>query len=158
MEDITFVNNIDIYENMNIIHFIRDVGVKFRMSSLLSRDSVKSRLNSESGMSFTEFSYQLFQAYDFYHLYKNHDCSFQIGGSDQWGNIASGIDFISTNSQSASNSSHNKRSGDQLGAFGVTVNLLTDSNGEKLGKSTGNALMLDPKVNAPYNFYQFFIN
>ncbi|CAI2363092.1 unnamed protein product [Moneuplotes crassus] len=148
--DIRFVNNVEFYQKMSVIEFIRDIGIKFRMNTLLSRDSVKNRLgtgdeNSTSeGMTFTEFSYQLFQGYDFAQLNQKYNCTFQLGGSDQWGNIASGIEYI------------RKTTGKE--AFGATVNLLTDSKGEKLGKSAGNALMLDSRVNSPFNFYQFFIN
>lgn len=129
---------------MSIIDFIRDIGIHYRMSSLLSRDSVQNRLNSTEGMTFTEFSYQLFQGYDFAHLYKNYNCRYQLGGSDQWGNIASGIELI--------RKMHQNKIGD---AFGITVNLLVDSNGAKLGKSSGNGLSLDADE---FSFYQFFIN
>ena len=144
MSDITFVNNIDIYSNMSIIDFIRDIGIHFRMSTLLSRDSVQNRLRSTDGMTFTEFSYQLFQGYDYAYLHEKYKCNYQLGGSDQWGNIASGIEYI------------RKTTGKEV--YGATVNLLTNSQGEKLGKSAGNGLMLNPEVNSPYNFYQFFIN
>ena len=105
------------------------IGRHFRLSSMLSRDSVKSRLNSDAGMSFTEFTYQMFQAYDFLHLYRNFGCTVQLGGSDQWGNIVSGVDLI------------HRATGKE--AHGVTVPLLTTSTGEKFGKSEGNAVWLD---------------
>ena len=144
---------------MSIIEFIRDIGINFRVNTLLSRDSVKNRLlsngntiftiftidnNPSQGITFTEFSYQLFQAYDFAYLHKHYHCTFQVGGSDQWGNIASGIQYI--------------RKTTSKEVFGATTNLLTDSKGDKLGKSCGNGLMLDPKVNSSFKFYQYFIN
>lgn len=112
------------------------------MGPMLSRDSVQSRLNSEEGMTFTEFTYQIFQAYDFYHLQKNHNCKIQLGGADQWGNIATGLDLIRKLSKQKENE-----------CFGVTVNLLTNSKGEKLGKSLGNGLWLDSSMTSPYEFY-----
>lgn len=122
------VNNHDFYKDMSVVTFLRDVGVHFRLASMLSRDSVKQRL--DAGMSFTEFSYQLFQGYDFLRLRQLHNCRLQLGGSDQWGNIASGCELI------------RRVTGEE--AFGATVPLLVDSKGHKLGKSEGNALWLDP--------------
>ena len=98
LPQIQYVNNYDFYSGMSMLHFMRDVGKHFRVNTMLSRESVKSRLTSPDdaaeGISFTEFSYQILQAYDFYQLYKQHDCALQIGGSDQWGNIASGTEFV----------------------------------------------------------------
>ena len=136
IDDVQFVNNYEIYKNMTIIDFIRDIGIHFRMSSLLSRQSVQKRLESTEGMTFTEFSYQLLQGYDFAYLHDKYNWNFQLGGSDQWGNIASGIEYI------------RKTTGHEV--FGATVNLLTDSKGEKLGKSTGNALSI--VKNGEYDF------
>ena len=168
-----FVNNLDWYLNQTPIDFIRDVGRHFRMGSMLSRDSVKSRLESEGGMSFTEFSYQLFQAYDFLHLHREHQCALQIGGSDQWGNIVGGCDLIrrvggqqrmkgerEMTKDEASTSSNNSTSATTmpLEAHGLTVPLLTTSTGEKLGKSAGNAIWVDPDRTSPYELYQYFLN
>jgi len=111
---------------------------------MLARDSVKSRLNSEEGCSFTELAYQTLQAYDFLHLHREHGCILQLGGSDQWGNITAGIDLI------------RRHEGGQ--AWGVTMPLLTTASGEKLGKSAGNAVWLDPKLTSAYHLYQYLLN
>ena len=112
---------------------------------MIARDSVKSRLDSEQGISFTEFSYQLLQAYDFAYLHRNHGCRVQLGGSDQWGNIVAGIDLIK------------KRSTAEEEAFGLTLPLLLTESGEKFGKSAGNAVWLDQRKTTPYELYQFFV-
>ena len=118
---------------MNTITFLREIGKHFRVSAMLSRDSVKSRMaenESGEGISFTEFSYQVLQSYDFYNLYKQENCLIQVGGSDQWGNIAAGCDFIRRKTQKE--------------AYGMTIPLLVNQKGEKFGKSTGGgALWLD---------------
>lgn len=126
--------------------FLRDIGKHFRVNTMLSRDSVKSRMVSvdadslNEGISFTEFSYQILQAYDFYQLYERENCLCQIGGSDQWGNIVSGIDFIRRKTAKE--------------AFGVTIPLLVNSKGEKFGKSTGGgSLWLDQTKTKPYELY-----
>lgn len=112
---------------------------------MLGRDSVKSRMDSDDGISYTEFSYQILQAYDFYELNKAHNCALQIGGSDQWGNIASGVDFV------------RRKTGGQV--YGVTIPLLTDKEGNKFGKSTGGgALWLDKQKTTPYQLYQYLLN
>lgn len=136
------VNNDDWFSGFKLIDFLRDVGKHFRLGIMLAKESVKSRLNSEEGISFTEFSYQLFQAYDFYHLYKEHNVVLQIGGSDQWGNITEGVDLIR-----------------KLGAgpsFGLTFPLLTRSDGKKFGKSESGAIWLAADRCSPYEFYQYF--
>ncbi|MBN1516765.1 tyrosine--tRNA ligase [Candidatus Sumerlaeota bacterium] len=138
------VNNYDWMKNFTLIDFLRDVGKHFRMGEMLSKDSVKSRLDGE-GMSFTEFSYQLLQGYDFLHLWEQEQCTAQLGGSDQWGNIVAGTELIRRKHGSASNS------------FGVTFPLLTTATGEKFGKSAGNAVWLDPEKTSPYQYYQYFI-
>ncbi len=137
-----FVNNIDFYRNMNVLDFLRDVGKTLTVNYMMSKDSVKNRL--ESGLSFTEFSYQLLQAYDFQVLFQKHNCILQMGGSDQWGNITSGTEFIRRN----------------LGAkaYAATTPLLTKADGTKFGKSTEGNIWLDPKMTSPYKFYQFWIN
>lgn len=131
--------------------------------------SVKSRLSSSSGISFTEFSYQLLQAYDFYHLHRTQGCTIQLGGSDQWGNIQSGIDLIrreatsqaaaaiepvGSESAEAIEAPGNAEHDAQQPAYGLTFPLLTTSNGEKFGKSAGNAVWLDPSMTSPFEFYQ----
>lgn len=137
------LNNYDFYKDMNILSFLRDVGKTLTVSYMMSKDSVKNRL--ESGLSFTEFSYQLLQAYDFQYLYENHGVRFQMGGSDQWGNITSGTEFIRRNLTDAK-------------AYAVTTPLLTKSDGKKFGKSEEGNIWLDPNMTSPYKFYQFWIN
>ncbi|MBI5915613.1 MAG: tyrosine--tRNA ligase [Bacteroidetes bacterium] len=135
-------NNYDFYKDMNILTFLRDVGKTLTVNYMMSKDSVKSRL--ESGISFTEFSYQLLQAYDFQCLFKQYGCTLQMGGSDQWGNITSGTEFIRRN----------------LGekAHAITTPLLTKADGKKFGKSEEGNIWLDPDFTSPYKFYQFWIN
>ena len=122
------VNNYDWHKQFTFISYLRDVGRYFRMSSMLGKESVKARLNSESGMSFTEFCYQTLQGYDFLHLYDQYQCRLQIGGSDQWGNITAGTDLI--------------RRQRGVEAYGLTFPLVTDSQGRKFGKSEGKSLCL----------------
>lgn len=137
------LNNFDFYRGMNILTFLRDVGKNITISYMLSKDSVKNRL--ESGLSFTEFSYQLLQAYDFLYLYRNYNCVLQMGGSDQWGNITTGAEFIRRNITDSK-------------AFAITSPLLVKSDGKKFGKSEEGNIWLDPELTSPYKFYQFFIN
>jgi tyrosyl-tRNA synthetase len=139
-ENVKVLNNYDWYRDMSAISFLRNVGKHFRMGSMLAKDSVKSRLDGD-GMSFTEFSYQLLQGYDFNHLFQHHNCKIQIGGSDQWGNITAGIDLI------------HKLHGQE--AFGFTVPLLTTAGGVKISKSMGNAVWLSPHRDSPYQLYQW---
>lgn len=135
------VNNYDWFSAMDMIVFLRDVGKQFRIGPMLAKESVKKRVASEEGMSFTEFSYQLLQAYDFYHLLKHEDVHCQIGGSDQFGNITAGIEFIrKTQGQSA---------------HGLTFPLLTRADGKKFGKSEGGAIWLDDKLTSTFDFYQY---
>ena len=138
-----FVNNYDWFKEFSLIDFLRDVGKHFRMSVMLSKDSVRSRMESEEGMSFTEFCYQMLQGYDFYHLNKEHAVSVQMGGSDQWGNIIAGIDLI------------RKKGGKS--AYGLTFPLLTRSDGQKFGKSEKGAIWLSPEKLSPYEFYQYIV-
>ena len=140
--DASLVNNLDFYKEMNILDFLRKVGKTLTVSYMMSKDSVKNRL--ESGLSFTEFSYQLLQAYDFQCLYEQNNCAFQIGGSDQWGNITSGTEFIRRNSNGK--------------AYAVTTPLLTKADGSKFGKSTDGNIWMDAEMTSPYKFYQFWIN
>lgn len=136
------VNNDDWFSDFRLIEFLRDVGKHFRLSGMLAKESVKSRLNSEEGISFTEFTYQILQSYDFYYLFANHGVTLQIGGSDQWGNITEGVDLI-------------RRMG-KSGAYGLTFPLLTRSDGKKFGKSESGAIWLAADRCSPYDFYQYF--
>jgi len=143
-ETMTFVNNYDWTHDLSILNFLRDFGKSFNVSQMIAKDIVKSRL--ETGISYTEFSYQILQAMDFNHLYENYDCQLQIGGSDQWGNIVTGLDFI------------RKKQGHEALAFGLTLPLITKSDGSKFGKSEAGAVWLDASKTSPYEMYQFFIN
>lgn len=141
---VQFVSNYDWVGSMNVLDFLRDVGKNFRLGTMISKDIVARRLHSEEGISFTEFSYQVLQGNDYLHLYDTYDCVLQLGGSDQWGNLTSGLDLI-----------HKVR--------GVNVNvmaspIITDAAGKKFGKSEGNAVWLDPTMLSPYKFYQFWFN
>jgi len=134
-------NNLDFYKEMNVLDFLRDVGKTLTVNYMMSKDSVKNRL--ESGLSFTEFSYQLLQAYDFQYLFKEYNCRVQMGGSDQWGNITSGTEFIRRNLSEK--------------AYAVTTPLLTKADGTKFGKSEAGNIWLDPEKTTPYKFYQFWL-
>lgn len=136
-----FLNNDEWLSSLHLIDFLRDVGKHFRLSQMLSKESVRSRLDSEEGMSFTEFSYQLLQGYDFYHLLTHQNVLLQMGGSDQWGNITAGIELI------------RKLSGES--AYGLTWPLLTRSDGKKFGKSEEGAIWLSKDKLSPYEFYQY---
>ena len=138
------VNNADWINEMSVITFLRDVGKHFSLSTMLSRDTVKRRLEND-GISYTEFSYMLLQANDYVQLRRRHDCVLQVGGSDQWGNLVAGVDL-------------NRRI-DGESVHALTVPLVTDSEGKKFGKSTGGgSLWLDPEMTSPYRWYQYFIN
>ena len=138
------VNNADWTAPVSFLDFLRDVGKHFSIASMIAKDSVKNRLGSESGISFTEFSYQLLQANDFCHLRQAMNCELQIGGTEQWGNITAGTDLI------------RKKLG--ATAWGLTFPLITKADGTKFGKTEGGAVWLDPQKTSPYRFYQFFIN
>jgi tyrosyl-tRNA synthetase len=138
----TMVNNLDWTGDMSVIDFLRDVGKHFPINKMLARDVVKNRL--ETGLSFTEFSYQLLQSNDFYELHRRHGCSLQFGGSDQWGNITAGVDFV------------RRRGAGPVHAF--TTPLVLKADGTKFGKSEGGATWLDPSMTSPYAFYQFWVN
>ena len=140
-EEVRFVNNRDWFEHMGCIEFLRDVGRYFRVGTMISRESVKARLASEEGLSYTEFSYQLLQGYDFYHLNKNFGVTLQLGGSDQWGNITAGIDFV------------RRLTGKEV--YGLTFPLLVKSDGKKFGKSESGAIWLSEEKLSPYDFYQY---
>jgi len=136
------VNNYDWYKDTNVLDFLRDVGKHLTVNYMMAKDSVKSRL--ETGLSFTEFSYQLLQGYDFYYLHKEKGCTLQMGGSDQWGNITAGTELI-------------RRMGGGE-AFALTTPLLVKADGTKFGKSEQGNIWLDPKLTSPFQFYQFWIN
>ncbi|TVQ46989.1 MAG: tyrosine--tRNA ligase [Saprospirales bacterium] len=137
------MNNHDFYKDMNALTFLRDVGKSLTVNYMMAKDSVRNRL--DTGLSFTEFSYQLLQAYDFYHLYKNFGCKIQMGGSDQWGNITSGTEYIRRNIKDGK-------------AYAVTTPLLTKADGTKFGKSESGNIWLDPNLTSPYQFFQFWLN
>ena len=141
------VNNADWTSGISYLEFLRDVGKHFSINVMIAKDSVRSRMEGDAGISYTEFSYQLLQAHDFYHLHSNpnYKCDLQIGGSDQWGNITAGTDLI------------RKKLG-KTAAWGLTFPLITKSDGTKFGKTEGGAVWLDPKKTSPYKFYQFFVN
>ena len=138
------VNNYDWTHNLDILTFLRYYGKFFNVNYMINKETVKARL--DSGISYTEFSYQILQALDFEHLYKEYNCQLQVGGQDQWGNITGGLELI------------RKIHGDKAVAYGVTVPLVLKSDGTKFGKSEGGAVWLNPEKTSPYHFYQFWIN
>lgn len=138
------VNNYDWAGSMDVVTFLRDFGKHVGVNYMLAKDTIASRL--ETGISFTEFTYTILQAMDFFHLYEKHDCKLQIGGSDQWGNITTGLELI------------RKMSAEGSKAFGLTIPLVTKADGTKFGKSESGAVWLDPEKTSPYEFYQFWIN
>ena len=138
------VNNYDWFKNISFIHFLRDVGKFITVNYMMGKDSVKKRIEGETGISYTEFAYQLMQGYDFYWLYTNMGCKLQMGGSDQWGNIVTGTELI------------RRKAGGE--AFAFTCPLLTKSDGGKFGKSEKGNIWLDPEKTSPYQFYQFWLN
>lgn len=142
----TMLNNYDWMKNFSFLDFIREIGKHITVNYMMSKDSVKKRLGNEAaqGMSFTEFTYQLVQGYDFLHLRKNYNCLLQMGGSDQWGNITTGGELI--------------RRKEGLEAFGLTWPLMTKSDGKKFGKTESGNIWLDPNRTSPYQFYQFWLN
>lgn len=138
------VNNYDWFKDFSFLHFIRDVGKHITVNYMMSKDSVRKRLDGNTGMSFTEFTYQLIQGYDFYWLYQNKNCKLQMGGSDQWGNIVTGTEII------------RRKAGGE--AFAFTCPLLTKADGGKFGKTERGNVWLDPEKTSPYQFYQFWLN
>ncbi|KKT21412.1 MAG: Tyrosine-tRNA ligase [Parcubacteria group bacterium GW2011_GWB1_43_8] len=137
-------NNYDWFKNYSFINFIRDIGKKFTISEMIAKEAVKSRM--ETGISFTEFSYALIQAYDFLQINEKYGCELEIGGSDQWGNITAGIELARKTKTKAKE------------VFGLTLPLVISADGKKFGKSEGNAVWLDANLTSPYHFYQFWIN
>jgi len=138
-------NNADWFGKMNVLTFLRDVGKHFSVNAMIKKEAVAARIEREEvGISFTEFSYMLLQAYDFAELYRRYQCRLQLGGSDQWGNITAGIDLI--------------RRVHRVEAFGLTLPLITKADGTKFGKTESGAVWLDPRKTSPYQFYQFWLN
>jgi len=142
--DAKMVNNYDWFKDFKFLDFIRDVGKLITVNYMMSKDSVKKRLEGDNGLSFTEFTYQLIQGYDFYYLWKHHNCKIQMGGSDQWGNIVTGSEMI--------------RRQDQGTAFALTTQLIKKADGQKFGKTESGAVWLDAKKTSPYKYYQFWLN
>lgn len=138
------VNNYDWTSSMSVVTFLRDIGKNIGVNYMLAKDTIANRL--ESGISFTEFTYTILQAMDFNHLYDHHNCKLQIGGSDQWGNITTGLELI------------RKMHTEEAKAYGMTIPLVTKADGTKFGKTEGGAIWLDPEKTTPYEFYQFWIN
>ncbi|XP_078175967.1 tyrosyl-tRNA synthetase, class Ib, bacterial/mitochondrial [Carex rostrata] len=144
-DSLLILDNYDWWKNITLLDFLRDVGKFARVGTMMAKESVKKRLNSEDGMSYTEFTYQLLQGYDFLYLFQNMGVNVQIGGSDQWGNITAGTDLIRKILQ-------------MEGAYGLTFPLLLKSDGTKFGKSEGGAIWLNPTMMSPYKFYQYFFS
>ena len=138
------VNNADWLTKLSLMEFLRDTGKHFTVNYMLAKDSVKSRVEKEEGISYTEFTYMLLQSYDFMHLYQHYDCRMQAGGSDQWGNITAGVELI------------RRRLGGR--AYGMVYPLVTNADGAKLGKTERGTVWLDPERTSPYRFYQFWFN
>ena len=141
---ITFVNNYDWLSQMDLLGFLRDYGKQFSVNTMIHKEVVANRL--EVGISFTEFTYQIFQAVDFLTLYREHGVQLQVGGADQWGNITAGIDLI------------HREEGQDAEAYGLTIPLMVKADGTKFGKTAGGAVWLDPEKTSPYEFYQFWLN
>ena len=143
--EVQLLNNYDWLGSLDLISFLRDTGKYFTVNSLIKKDAISARMDSEEGISFTEFSYPLLQGYDFWHLFKEYKCDVQIGGSDQWGNIVAGVELI--------------RRKENKTAYALTIPIVTDKgSGKKFGKSEGNAVWLDAEKTSPYAFYQFWFN
>jgi tyrosyl-tRNA synthetase len=140
----TMVNNLDWTQGLSAIEFLRDIGKHFRVNKMIGKEAVSRRLNSDQGISYTEFSYQILQGMDFLELYRRYGCTLQTGGSDQWGNLTAGIDLI------------HRVEGASVHALATP--LLTKADGTKFGKTEGGAIWLDPEMTSPYAFYQFWLN
>lgn len=143
--EVMLVNNADWLTKLNLMEFLRDTGKHFTVNNLIKKDAISTRLASDGGISYTEFTYPLLQAYDFWHLYKTNSCNVQIGGSDQWGNIVAGVDLI------------RRKEGEVV--YAISSPLIVDkATGKKFGKSEGNAVWLDREKTSPFQFYQFWLN
>ncbi|KAJ3114172.1 tyrosyl-tRNA synthetase [Phlyctochytrium bullatum] len=159
LQPVKVMNNIEWFRGMTVIDFLGNLGRYARVSVMLAKDSVKSRLQSEEGISFTEFSYQLLQAYDFFQLWTKEKCTVQIGGSDQWGNITAGIELIRKKAPEQQPPTPTKTpvtEEEKDRVYGLTIPLMTTSTGEKFGKSAGNAIWLDSERLSVFDFYQYF--
>lgn len=144
-DGVEFVNNYDWLSQLSMLDYLRDVGKYFTVNAMIKKDIVANRLTEDNSISYTEFSYSLMQAYDYYHLHTEHGCDVQIGGSDQWSNIIAGVDYV------------RRRTGHEV--FALTMPLIIDkATGKKFGKSEGNAVWLNPELTSPYEFYQFWLN
>lgn len=148
---VTLVNNKTWWESIKMLDFLATYGSHIRISNILARDSVQSRLKSNQGLGFNEFTYQILQAYDFWHLFKEQGVNLQIGGNDQWGNITAGTDLISRLAKKFDIKSPKI-------SYGITVPLLTTPSGEKFGKSAGNAVFISEELTTPFQLYQYFVN
>jgi tyrosyl-tRNA synthetase len=143
--EVQLINNADWLTKLNMMEFLRDTGKHFTVNSLIKKDAISARMQKEEGISYTEFSYPLLQAYDFWYLFKQYNCDVQIGGSDQWGNIIAGVDLI--------------RRKEGATVYALSCPLIVDkTTGKKFGKSEGNAVWLDPEMTSPFQFYQFWLN
>lgn len=143
-EDLVVVNNYDWLSKLDLIGFLRDIGKHFTVNNLMKKDAIAKRLESDEGITYTEFAYPLLQGYDFWHLFTEKGCDVQVSGSDQWGNIMAGVELI--------------RRKEGKAAYALTIPLITDANGKKFGKSEGNAVWLDADKTSVYAFYQFWLN
>ncbi len=153
-----FLDNYDWFGKIGFIEFLRDTGKHFSVNAMMAKDSVRLRLEDRAqGISFTEFSYMLLQSYDFYHLYKEHGCTVQIGGSDQWGNITAGCELIRRKLALENDASMLPNVARHHLAVGLTFPLIKRSDGAKFGKTEAGAIWLDPKMTSPYDFYQYFV-
>lgn len=148
--EIESLNNAEWWKSVKLLDFLATFGKHIRVSQMLARDSILSRLLTQGGLGFNEFTYQVLQAYDFWHLFRNHNVRIQVGGNDQWGNITAGTDLISRMLKGSKKESH--------AAYGMTVPLLTSPSGQKFGKSAGNAVFVDSELTSPFQLYQYFIN
>ncbi|KAA9393544.1 tyrosine--tRNA ligase [Kocuria coralli] len=138
------VNNLDWTANLSAIDFLREIGKNFRVGTMIKKEIVAKRLNSDEGISYAEFSYQVLQGYDFLNLYRDYDCVLETGGSDQWGNLTAGTELV--------------RKAEGVNVHAIGTPLITNSDGTKFGKSEGNAIWLNPEMTSPYAFYQFWLN
>lgn len=148
------LNNADWWKSIKMLDFLGTYGRHIRISAMLGRDSIQSRLESQNGLGFNEFTYQILQAYDFWHMFKNNNVNVQVGGNDQWGNITAGIDLISRLQRAFKT---DKKQSDKP-SYGLTVPLLTTPSGAKFGKSAGNAVFISQNATSPFQLYQYFIN
>lgn len=143
--EVQFVNNYDWFKDIKLLDFLRDIGKHYTVNELIKKDAIANRLSSDTGLSYTEFAYPLIQGYDYYQLFQSHGCTLQVGGSDQWGNMISGVELIRRKLQKE--------------AYVLTAPLVIDkTTGKKFGKSEGNAVWLSPEKTSPYQFYQFWLN